>query len=105
MRRGDVYRARLVDHGGREQHGWRYVVVVQADPLLGLSTVIVVPTSRSRRETGFRPKVEIDGAPTRVLIENLQAVDFSRLHKFVGRLTAHELVDVDRALRLVLALR
>jgi mRNA-degrading endonuclease toxin of MazEF toxin-antitoxin module len=37
--RGDVYRVRLPSRGGREQHGARYAVLVQADELLGLSTV------------------------------------------------------------------
>ncbi|HEX8157242.1 MAG TPA: type II toxin-antitoxin system PemK/MazF family toxin [Solirubrobacteraceae bacterium] len=40
---------------GHEQHGARYAVVVQADELLGLSTVLVSPTSTRARAATFRP--------------------------------------------------
>jgi mRNA-degrading endonuclease toxin of MazEF toxin-antitoxin module len=42
--RGEVYRFRLPRQRSREQHGARFAVVVQADELLGLSTVLVAPT-------------------------------------------------------------
>ena len=46
MVRGEVFRLRL-PRGvrGSEQRGARYAVVVQADELLALSTVLVSPTS------------------------------------------------------------
>lgn len=105
MTRGDVYRVRLPSRGGHEQHGPRYAVLVQADELLGLSTVLVAPTSRSVRAASFRPEVDIAGQPTRVLVEQLRALDVRRLDVFEGRLSASEVRDVDEALSLVLALR
>jgi len=102
--RGDVYRVRLPSQGGHEQHGPRYAVLVQADELLGLSTVLVAPTSRSVRAASFRPEVDIAGQPTRVLVEQLRALDVRRLDVFEGRLSASEVRDVDEALSLVLAL-
>jgi mRNA-degrading endonuclease toxin of MazEF toxin-antitoxin module len=41
--RGDVYRVRLPRRRGHEQHEPRYVVLIQADELLALSTVLVGP--------------------------------------------------------------
>jgi mRNA interferase MazF len=79
-------------------------VIVQADELLGLSTAIVAPTSRSAAPATFRPEVEIDGHPTRVLVEQLRAVDLDRLDRHAGRLTLEEQRSVDAALELVLAL-
>ena len=46
---------------GHEQRGSRYAVVVQADELLGLSTVLVSPTSASARPATFRPVIELNG--------------------------------------------
>ena len=86
------------------QQGSRYAVIVQADELLGLSTAIVAPTSRSAAPATFRPEVEIDGHPTRVLVEQLRAVDLDRLDRHAGRLTLGEQRSVDAALELVLAL-
>lgn len=107
MTRGEVYRVRLPSPRGRghEQHGARYAVVVQADELLALSTVLVAPTSRSALAASFRPEVEIAGERTRVMVEQLRALDVGRLDELAGRLSASEMGDVDEALSLVLALR
>ncbi len=105
MTRGDVFRIDLPVRRGREQHGPRYAVLVRADELLGLSTVLVAPTSRSARPASFRPEVEIAGERTRVMLEQMRALDFERLGAHAGRLTAQEQRAVDDALVLTLALR
>jgi mRNA interferase MazF len=79
-------------------------VIVQADELLGLSTAIVAPTSRSAAPATFRPQIEIDGEAARVLVEQLRAVDLDRLDEHAGRLALEEQRAVDAALELVLAL-
>jgi mRNA interferase MazF len=103
--RGDVFRVRLPPRRGHEQHGPRYAVLVQADELLRLSTVLVAPTSRSVQAASFRPEVDIAGERTRVMVEQLRALDVRRLDDFEGRLSASEMREVDEALSLVLALR
>lgn len=105
MTRGEIYRVRLPKRRGREQHGPRYAVVVQADDLLGLSTVLVAPTSRSALAATFRPEVEVASEATRVMVEQLRALDTDRLGDLAGRLGAGEMRAVDDALSLVLALR
>jgi mRNA interferase MazF len=102
--RGDVYRVRLPQRRGHEQQGPRYAVLVQADELLGLSTVLVAPTSRSARAASFRPEVEIGGEQTRVMVEQLRVLDLRRLDDLEGHLSASEMRGVDEALALVLAL-
>ena len=104
--RGDVYRLRAprVAHG-HEQQGPRYVVVVQSDHL-PLSTWLVAPTSTGRRAASFRPETQIDGRPTRIMVEQTSAVDpETRLGEFAGRLSAEEMLAVDRALIDVLGLQ
>jgi mRNA interferase MazF len=102
--RGDVYCVRLPVRRGHEQHGPRYAVLVQADELLGLSTVLVAPTSRSVQAASFRPEVDIAGQRTRVMVEQLRALDVRGLNDFEGHLSASEMRGVDEALSLVLAL-
>lgn len=104
MTRGEIYRIRLPRTRGREQAGPRYGVIVQTDALLGLSTAIVAPTSRSAAPATFRPEIELRGEQTRVLVEQLRAVDIERLEELAGRLTADEQSAVDDALSLVLDL-
>jgi len=79
-------------------------VVVQADEFLALSTVLVSPTSTSARPASFRPTITIDGAATRVLVEQTTVVDPQRLGRSAGRLDADEMLAVDEALALVLSL-
>lgn len=105
MLRGDVYRLRLPRGVGHEQHGERYGVVVQADELLPRSVVIIVPTSRSARPASFRPQAEIAGETTRVLVEQVGAVDAQRLGEPAGHLSCEEMWGIDEALLAVLGLR
>jgi mRNA interferase MazF len=103
--RGDVFAVRLPKTRGHEQRGPRYAVVLQADELSGLSTVLVAPTSRSAAPATFRPEIEIDGDRTRVLVEQLRAVHPRRLAGHAaGHLSTAELRAVDDALELVLDL-
>jgi mRNA interferase MazF len=104
--RGEIFRL-PVPRGarGHEQQGLRYAIVVQADELLGLSTVLVAPTSTRARPATFRPAIEIDRTPTRVLVEQTSVVDPQRLGASAGRLDGEELRAVDDALMLVLGLR
>ncbi len=105
MQRGEVYRFRLPKGVGHEQAGERYGVVVQTDAMLPRSVVLVAPTSRNARPASFRPEIDVDGAGTRVLVEQVGAVDLGRLGERAGVLTAQELWGVDEALRTVLDLR
>ena len=103
--RGEVFRLRSNRSAqGHEQRGARYAVVLQSDDLL-LSTLLVAPTSTSARPTEFRPRIELGGTATYVLVEQLTAVNVeTRIGDSVGRLSAAEMAEVDRALVLVLGL-
>jgi mRNA interferase MazF len=104
VQRGDVYRFKVPKGIGHEQHGERYGVVVQSDVMLPRSVVVIAPTSRSAKPASFRPEVGVAGDLTRVLVEQLGAVDVQRLGRRVGRLTAEEIWSVDDALVVVLGL-
>jgi mRNA interferase MazF len=102
--RGDVHAIRLTHSRGRVQHGQRYAVIVQADDLLALSTVVVCPTSTSTPPASFHPEITIDATPTRVMCEMVGAVDARALGDQAGHLTLNEMRGVDDALLLVLDL-
>jgi mRNA interferase MazF len=79
--------------------------VVQSDDLLVLSTVLVAPTSRSASPATFRPMIDIAGAPTRVLADQVRALDAQSITASLGRLSGEELRALDEALAVVLGLR
>ena len=102
--RGDIHHLRAPRGArGSEQRGARYAVVVQADDLL-LSTVLVVPTSRSAPARIFRPTIIVGDEPTQVLTEQTAAVAPERLGEFVGHVSLDEMQQIDAALRLALGL-
>ena len=102
--RGDVYRLRAARQArGHEQKGVRYAVELQGP--ITLSTVIVAPTSTRAAPAVFRPDIELAGTATKVLVDQMAAVDGTlRLGDMVGRLSAQEMSEVDLALRLLLGL-
>ena len=104
MLRGDVYRFKLPKGIGHEQHGERFGVVVQANEFLPRSVVLVAPTSRSARAASFRPELDLAGETTKVLVEQVGAVDASRLGELAGHLSPEEMWGVDEALLTVLGL-
>ena len=105
MVRGEVFRLPAPRRArAHEQRRARYAVVVQADELLGLSTLLVTPTSQSALAASFRPVITIAGAETRALVEQTTVVDPQRLGQSAGRLSASEIHALDEAMALILGL-
>lgn len=101
--RGDVYQLRAPrDAVGHEQQGPRYAVVLQSDDLV-LSTAVVAPTSTRAHPYAFRPEVTVRGVTTRIMLDQLRAVDAEKaIGDRIGRLNPQELEEVNRLLRAVL---
>jgi mRNA interferase MazF len=83
-------------------HGRRYAVVVQADDLMMLSTIVICPTSTTAPAASFHPEIDLDGRRTQVLCEMVGAVDARNLGEHVGHLNHDELRSVEDGLSLVL---
>lgn len=73
--------------------------------MLPRSVVLVAPTSRSARAASFRPGIDVAGEATRVLVEQVAAVDVQRLGELAGHLNREELWGIDDALQTVFGLR
>ena len=57
------------------------------------------------RPASFRPEIELLGETTRVLVEQVGAIDAGRLGALAGRVTPDQQGGIDEALTTVLALR
>jgi mRNA interferase MazF len=104
VRRGDVVELRLRKGVGSEQRGRRFGVIVQSDALLPRSVVLVAPTSTAAREATVRPIIEILGDRTKVLVEQISALDVTRLGDTIITLHGDAMWAIDDALELVLGL-
>ncbi len=105
MVRGDVHEIKLPRGRGHVQHGRRFAVIVQADDLRALSTVVVCPASNSTSSASFHPEVTIGGELTRIMCEMIGAIDARALGSQIAHLTFDEMQSIDDALELVLDLR
>ena len=105
MVRGDVFAITLPRRRGHVQHGRRFAVVVQADDLMPLSTILVCPTSTTTPPASFHPEVGVGDETTRVMCEMVGPVDARVLETKVGHLTREDMLAVDDGLHLVLDLR
>ena len=79
-------------------------MIVQSDALLPRSVVLIAPTSESARQASFRPEIQIEDEVTRVLVEQLGAVDVKGLGQQVGMASPEEMWGVDESLLTVLGL-
>jgi len=74
------------------------------DELLELSTVLIVPTSRSAAPATFRPTIDLAGTSTRLLTDQLRVVDARTVKGSLGHLSTGEMAALDDALAVVLGL-
>jgi mRNA interferase MazF len=79
-------------------------VVVQADEVSWLTTLVVVPTSTSAQPAIFRPEITVRGRKTRLLTDQVSTVDRGRVGASVGRLSPAELQELDESLSRILGL-
>lgn len=77
--------------------------MIQSDRF-ATSLTTVAMTSTSAGPAVYRPQIELNGQLTRVLTDQIHSVADSRPGRFMGVLTAPELMDLDRALMLKLGL-
>ncbi len=100
LRKGSIFLIEMPPRGDdHTQRGRRYAVVVTATSFIG-SVVTVAPTSTSARASLTRPEAEIQGQKCRILLEQMLAVDVSKLTNWIGVLDDREMDALDDALRL-----
>jgi mRNA interferase MazF len=103
--RGAVYPVDLGDaKRGHEQRGRRLGLVISIEQN-AWSTVTIIPTSPSAEPAVFRPEVVIAGRDTRILIDQIRAVDTSYVTgELVDYLSRDDMVQVEHSLSRYLGL-
>jgi mRNA interferase MazF len=103
--RGTVYRVDLGDaKRGHEQRGRRLGLVINPSAM-PWTVATVIPTSTSAQPAVFRPELEINGTPTRFLIDQIRTVDVAFIHGDpVYFLDRDELAEVEHAVTRYLGL-
>lgn len=109
--RGEIYRADLSPVVGSEQGGLRPVLIIQNDVGNRYSPTVIVAAMTSKMEKARLPThVELrsgQGGLNRnsiVLTEQIRTLDKQRLLNHIGTLDREQMILVDEALRMSLAI-
>ncbi len=99
MKRFEVYLVRLDPTQGSEIRKQRPCLVVAPDEMQSLNTTIIAPMTTKGRAYPTRMPVRFKGVSGRVAVDQISAVDKSRLTKRLGRIdarTGHKILTVLR---------
>ena len=103
--RGDIYYADMETHIGSEQGGTRPVVVLQNDVGNRYAPTLIVATVTSRTEKKKYQPTHVLIAhntafekPSVVQLEQIFTIDKSRIQRFLGQTTRHEMRRIEEAL-------
>lgn len=98
MIRGAVHRADLGAGRGHKQGGRRYAVILSPSDV-NWSVATIVPTSTRAQRSIFRPELEVMGASTLVLVDQIRTIDVNYLSDDpVDYLTRDQMGDIEHAL-------
>ena len=105
-RRGDVYWVALDPTIGSEIKKTRPAVIVSNNSCNAFGSRVVVLPLTSNVESLYpgEAAVVVNGKPARVLGDQIRSLDKSRLRSRIDRLSHDELMAVDEAIRITLAL-
>jgi mRNA interferase MazF len=103
--RGAVYRVDLGDaKRGHEQRGRRLGLVLSPSSM-AWSVATIIPTSTSAQPAIFRPELEVQGAMTRFLVDQIRTIDTNYIHDDpVAYLDRDELAEIEHAVARYLGL-
>lgn len=85
VKRYDIYLVQLNPTIGSEIQKTRPCIVVSPNEMHVLKTVIVAPMTSKGFDFIFRPKIEFENKSGLVLLDQIRAVDKSRLVKKIGK--------------------
>ncbi len=105
-RRGEIYWVALDPALGTEMRKTRPAVVISNDSCNCYGSRVVVLPVTSNVDSLFpgEARIEVRGTPARVLGDQLRSIDKARLKSRIGTLSRDELLDVEEAVRITLAL-
>jgi mRNA interferase MazF len=105
-RRGDVHWVALDPTLGTEIRNTRPAIVISNDSCNAFGSRVVVIPVTSNVDTLYpgEAKIELRGRPARALGDQIRSIDKARVRSRIGRLTRQELLDVEDAVRITLAL-
>jgi len=107
MKRGEVWWVDFEPATGSEVRKIRPAVIVSNDASNGaMSRVQVVPvTSNTAKLYVFESRIAVKGAQGKAMADQIMTADKQRLKKRIGKVSALEMLGIERAIKIQLAIR
>jgi len=110
IRRGDIFTANLEPVRGSEQGKVRPVVIIQNNVGNQFSPTVIIAAITSGKQVRFDVHVAVkspEGGLTKdsiILLNQIRAIDKSRLGRYWGHLSDEKMAQIDEATRISLGL-
>lgn len=106
IKRGDIYWVNLDPAIGTEVKKTRPAVIVSNDSQnkVGQRYIVAPITSVVKNIYPFEVKININGKWSKVMMDQIRAVDHQRLESKLSKVTTNEMHDIEKALKVVLQL-
>ena len=98
IKRFDIYLVTLNPTVGSEIQKTRPCIVVSPDEINMLKTVIIAPLTLKGFDFIFRPRIEFEGKNGLVVLDQIRAVDKTRLVKKIGRVEKEKAKEISQTL-------
>lgn len=98
IKRFDIYLVTLNPTVGSEIQKTRPCIVVSPDEINMLKTVIIAPLTSKGFDFLFRPRIEFEGKKGLVVLDQIRAVDKTRLVKKIGRVEKEKAKEIAQTL-------
>lgn len=94
IKRYEIYLVKLNPTIGSEIQKTRPCIVISPDEMSALKTVIIAPMTSKGFDFVFRPKIQFENKDGLVLLDQIRAVDKSRLVKKIGEVNTKTSKDI-----------
>jgi mRNA interferase MazF len=104
VRRGEIYWVKLDPTIGTETKKTRPAIVISNDSQnrVGQRYIVAPITSAVKTVYPFEVKININGKPSKVMLDQIRTIDHRRLGGKLGQVSQEELSQVERVIKLVL---
>ena len=96
--RFDIVLVKLNPTVGAEIKKTRPCIIISPDELNLLKTVIIAPLTSKGFDFIFRPKIVFDDKEGLVLLDQIRAIDKSRIVKKIGKVNANKAEEISKTL-------
>ena len=99
INRFDIVLVKLNPTVGSEIQKTRPCVIISPDEMNILKTVIIAPMTSKGFDFIFRPKIKFENKSGLILLDQIRAIDKSRIVKTIGKVDKNKAIEISKILQ------